>query len=237
MEKTTIEVWLAEFNAQIDAAFRFSFPVRDRELQKEAADRLNEYLSGLDTERMRLHTVQDSDAANMFLAMGCYARSVIQLLRMWLAIRNDDPNTAWDLLISAQDSACAAMRAHRFCAAHMDEYSRHLEMLEHILFPRPQFVSSSFVIKTSECSLCNAPFHKCDHIAGFPYNGVFCVEVVHEVSAIDHVALVDFPADKRCRTTSFSENGYDIDSFTMRRTPHDEDKDSRTAKAIVMTAK
>ncbi|HUG67369.1 MAG TPA: hypothetical protein VMM76_06440 [Pirellulaceae bacterium] len=119
----------------------------------------------------------------------------------------------------------------------MIDYLRHLDVLEHVLFPRQQFVSSSFVTKTSECSLCTAPFHECDHIAGFPYNGEFCVEIIHDVLAVDHVALVDFPDNKCCRTTSFSQDGFDVDSFTMRRIPRDKEKDSRTGEAIVMAQK
>ena len=42
--------------------------------------------------------------------MCCYARSVTQLLRMWIALRKDEPNDAWDSLVGAQNSACAAMR-------------------------------------------------------------------------------------------------------------------------------
>jgi hypothetical protein len=156
---------------------------------------------------------------------------------MWQAIRADDPNDAWDALVGAQDSARAAMRAHRLCATHMNDYASYLDSLEHILFPPQQFVSSSLVVKNSDCSLCNAPYHECGHVAGLPYNGEFCVEIIRDVSAIDHVALVDFPDDKRCRTTSFSENGFDVDSFTLRRTPRDADKDVRTAQAILMTQK
>jgi len=235
MEKNKLEEWITDFNREIDAAYRYSFPVRDPELQAEAADALESYLSLLDSERLRLRAEEDSDRANLFLGLCCYARSVIQLLKMWLAIRNDDANEAWGLLVGAQESACAAMRAHRRCAAHMVDYSRHLDMLQHVLFPPQQFVSASFVLRTSECSLCTAPFHECDHIAGLPYDGEFCVEIIREVSAVDHVALVDSPHDKRCRVTSFSDGGFDVDSFTLRRTPREKEKDGRTAEAIIMT--
>ena len=118
----------------------------------------------------------------------------------------------------------------------MTDYVRHLDILEHVPFPRQKFLSSSFVLRSSDCSLCNGPFHECDHIAGFPYNGEFCVEIVRDVSAIDHVAIVDYPVDKRCWITSFSEDGFEVDPFTLRRAPRDNDRDNdkTTARAIIM---
>ena len=238
MEKNEVEEWLARFNKEINAAYRFSFPVRDKELQSEAAHSLDSFLKELESQRIDRRNAQDDvDGANLFLGLCCYARSMIHLLQMWIALRDDDANDAWDSLVGAQDSARAAMRAHQLCASNLSDYIAYLDSLEHILFPPQQFVSTAFTVRDSDCSLCNAPYHKCDHVAGLPYNGDFCVEVVRDAFGIDHVALVDFPDDKRCRTTSFSEGGYDVDSFTLRRTPRDSDKDKRTAKAILMTQK
>ena len=235
MEKTELERRLTEFNGRIDEAFRFSFPVRDPDLQQRAADDLAKYLETLEAEREKLRDQNDSYAANIFLGLCCYARSVIRLLHMWIAIRNDAPNEGWEALINAQTSACAAMRAHEMCSHHMRSYANHLDLLEHVIFPSQQFVSASFVLKSSKCSLCGSRFHECDHIAGFPYNGEFCSEIIDEVGAIDHVALVDHPYDKRCRTTSYSENGYNVDTFTLRRTKREDgDESNNKFEALIM---
>lgn len=223
MEKSRLEEWLTEFNKQIDNAFRFSFPVRDLILQQEAVNKLEDYHTKVDEERLKLRQKKDSDSANMFLGMSCYTQSVIHLLKMWIAIREDDPDYAWDMLIGAEQCASASMRAHQNCAAHLVTYPNYLETLEHILFPKQQFASSSFLINNSECSLCSAPFHECDHIAGFPYNGEFCVEIVNDIADIDHVALVDHPDDKCCRTYSIVEDGYEVDLFTLKRIHRNKD--------------
>jgi len=232
MEKTDVIEWLTRFNEEINAAYRFSFPVRDKALKSATADSLNSFLDELESQRIDRRDAQDADGANLFLGLCCYARSMIQLLQMWIALRDDDAIDAWDSLVGAQDSARAAMRAHQLCASKLNDYIAYLDSMEQILFPPQQFVSFSYAVRDTDCSLCNAPYHKCDHVAGLPYNGEFCVEVIRKVSTVDQAAVADLPVDKRCRTTSFSEIGYDVDSFTLRRTHRDDDKDKRTGEAM-----
>lgn len=225
MEKSEMEDWLNRFNIPISQAFRLSYPVRDKTLQEDAATSLESFLRELEVHRVASCTANDGDAANLFLGLCSYANSMIKVLRMWLALRADHANEAWDALVSAQHAARAAMRAHRLCAAQMTDYRNYLNSLEDILFPPQQFVSSSLIVKSSDCSLCKAPYHECGHIAGFPYNGQFCVEIIRQVAGIDHVALVDCPNDKRCRVTCFPDGGFDVDSFTLRRSLREGKKD------------
>ena len=224
MTQKKLEKWLARFNRQINAAFRCSFAACDLAVQAEATTKLQQFARVLDAKRDRL-SKEDDECANNFLGFHCYAESVINLLQMWTSVRNGDAHAGWDFLISAQDLARSAMRASELCSNCMDEYAHHLIALERIVFPRQQFVSSSIITKRSKCSLCDGPMHECDHIPGMAYNGTFCIEIVEEISGVDHLALVDDPEDKRCRLTQLPRDGYSIDSLTFERLEESVDDD------------
>ena len=126
---------------------------------------------------------------------------------MWLLLKEEKAENAWNELINAQDSLQAAVRAHRGFS-HLSEPLKRLAMVEKIVFPPQMFMSSGLLVRTQLCSVCRADYEDCDHVAGRPYMGEFCLIVVEDFEA-DHVAFVDIPADKRCRVISFeTQEGY-----------------------------
>ena len=232
MDNKRIEAWLKRFNKRISHALSYSFPTRKIELQHQAAEELNRYLELLDKKRRKLRDENDSDAANLFLGLMCYAESVITLLNMWMAIRTDEPTLAWENLVDSQSSVRAAMRAHEICHHHLGGFVDHLLVVERIVFPDQQFVSPSFVVSKSSCSICDDDMYKCNHIPGFAYNGEFCVERVENISAADHVALVDHPEDKKRRITTIPKDDYHVDTFTLERV--DADLEPNVAQMRIM---
>lgn len=216
MSNHDLQQWIERFNHEVDAGHRCSFALCDSNVRASAVHQLAEFIIELDTERCNFQAAQNNDMANTFLSLRCYADSMLHLLKMWEAVRDDDATRAWEHLVSAQSDARAAMRAHEICAVHMKTYPAHLETIEHLLFPPQQFISSSIIVTESECSLCNAAMHLCEHIPGLPYNGDFCVERVTQFGPGDHVAVVDHPDDKTCRMLAFPRpDGTLVDSLTL----------------------
>lgn len=76
-----------------------------------------------------------------------------------------------------------------------------LARLEEYYFTR--FGAGSYVSPGIEsdgclCSICSKDIRACDHVPGRLYNGTFCSAEPIDPSPT-HVALVDSPADRRCR--------------------------------------
>jgi hypothetical protein len=64
------------------------------------------------------------------------------------------------------------------------------------------------IVQSQKCSICGEEYENYEHVKGRPYIGKFCI-VSLIPPAVDHVAIVDNPANKRCRILKFStEGGY-----------------------------
>jgi hypothetical protein len=227
------EVWVERFNQETKEGLRHCYPVRDRQLQSAARERLHRFVDELNVERHRNSNCGTPHVANAFLALMCVARSILSCLDMWIALRDDRPEDAWGFLVEAQELARSAMRAHN-CCSHIGDHLEMLDAYEQILFPPQQFVSSSVVVGSTDCSICNGPYADCDHLTGLAYDGFFCSEIVRNISHVDHVAIVEYPDNKRCRATTFSEDGYDVNVMTLRRTPRQGDADEKGRNVMQM---
>jgi hypothetical protein len=60
------------------------------------------------------------------------------------------------------------------------------------------YCSWAVVNDSVNCTICNADFRECDHVAGEWYNGEQCLQRP-EGGHIQHIAIVDNPEDYRCR--------------------------------------
>ena len=163
-------------------------------------------------------SAEQEEVANILLGYECCFDLLMHELRMWLLLKQEDPDGAWDELIAAQDSALYAARAHSGFG-HVIQHYRRLEKIEELVFPPQVFVSAGMLIQRKKCSICNADYEDCEHFAGMPYMGEFCYSIVEEAS-LDHVSVVDHPADKRCRITEFNVQGGKRNRMTWRIDPH-----------------
>lgn len=64
-------------------------------------------------------------------------------------------------------------------------------------------LSTAYIIRESECSICGRDPEDCDHISGREYEGKACFRRVTRAD-IDHIALVDRPKQIDTRITSQS---------------------------------
>ncbi len=117
---------------------------------------------------------------------------------MWLNLKINEPDKAWDDLILAQNSNIAAIRSDEGFG-HLLQRSTKLETIEKLIFPPQTFLSTGMLVGSQECSICNEEYENCEHIKGKPYMGEICRWIIKDIIELNHVAIVENPADKRCR--------------------------------------
>jgi hypothetical protein len=196
---------IEEFNALIRECETFLFATRESALQRDASERMGSLLTHLHALKAEAIRMNDEDRANLLLGYECVAECLIHELTMWIRLKEGTPDAAWDSLVGAQMAAAAAARAHRGFG-HLSRQAQRLEAIETIVFPPQVFISTGWIVGYQECSICAAEYGECGHVAGRPYMGKFCAIVAGDLKA-NHVAIVESPADKRCRITHFDVDG------------------------------
>lgn len=191
-----------DFTRRVTAIEPLLILTRDSGLQAEGIDALRDYFEELEIYRADAEAQGADDAANVFLGFKSIVSGLAEELSVYRLLKSEDPNRAWDSLIRAQDAFGAAMRAHS-SFDYLAPKARRLRELENYLFPPVQFLSAGLIVRRQECSICNADYSECDHLAGKPYCGRFCY-VILKGAEPDHVALVDEPANRHCRVVAFS---------------------------------
>jgi len=206
------------FNAGIKDAEAFLCLARSSKLQLEQCMTLDQ-LSCTAT-RIKHEAVRGGDekSANLFLGFECAIGAVRSEVLMWILLKRDMPNEAWDRMVAAQMACLDATRAHNGFA-HCEQRRKDLERLEGQIFPPQSFMSAGFVAKRLDCSICRERYSKCEHLRGKPYMGRFC-EVIHRDPMGHHVALVETPADKRCRVVSFKTKDGHRNKLSWEITPY-----------------
>ncbi|EAA7596743.1 hypothetical protein H1385_003157 [Salmonella enterica] len=218
--KMTFEEVINFFNNGIKEAEIFLCLARSSQLQLEQCLALDLLLyTATRIKHEEVHRGKE-DNANLFLGFECAIGAVRSELMMWILLKLDMPNEAWDQLVAAQMGCLDASRAHRGFA-HCEQRREVLEQLEDKIFPPQVFISAGFVSDRLDCSICGERYSQCEHLRGKPYMGQFC-EVIHRNLRGDHVALVEAPEDKRCRVVSVKiKDGYQ-DKLSMETTPFKE---------------
>lgn len=106
---------------------------------------------------------------------------------------------AWRALVNVETGLGRLSKHHSF-----DDYHMHFVRVHSIQFQRllpfKLFFSIGSIVKERRCGLCDAvitPRRGCHHRKGEIYDGEMCFHVITQAS-VDHVAIVDEPADKNC---------------------------------------
>jgi hypothetical protein len=208
---------IKEFNERISKGEIYLSIARDSGLQKNACEELTILLTDVGLEKQIAIETADENFANLLLGFECGINSIISEIRMWISLKEENPDQAWDELISAQNAAISAARAHSAFGKFSHIYKR-LEAIEELIFPAQVFMSSGMIVKMQECSICGNEYGECDHLAGKPYMGKFC-SIIATNFEINHVAIVQDPADKRCRVVNFETEGGVRNRMTWVITP------------------
>jgi hypothetical protein len=203
-----------QYDHVVSEAENLSSIARDSELQRIAIAGLSDMLDELSGWKHKAVVENNEELANLILAMECGCESLEAELTMWLHLKSEKPEEAWAQLIAAQTATAHAVRAHQ-AFAHLENHARYLDAIEKVVFPRQVFLSAGMIVRRQICSICNQEYEDCQHLVGLPYWGEFCVRILEKIS-MDHVAIVDNPANKLCRITHFSTEGGKRNRMTWR---------------------
>jgi hypothetical protein len=163
----------------------------------------------------------DEGAANLLLALVFLVRALHGELTMWIALKEDRADFAWDRLVDAQGLVQAALRAHHRLEPALSHYLQKLDILQKLLFPPQIFFSIGAVIESIQCSICGEEYGTCRHVIGLPYMGQMCCEVLNDVRDLKECSIVEAPHDKCCRALSREDAGVKTDMLTGRILPCD----------------
>jgi hypothetical protein len=199
---------------------------RDSGIQKDACTKLQTLVADCRTLKSEAVAAGDEDFANLLLGFECVASCLSEELAMWILLKEEKPDEAWDSLCSAQMAAANAARAHNGFA-HLETHAQRLEEIERLVFPPQVFVSAGIIVRHQECSICGSEYGDCEHLAGKPYWGKFCCIIAKDIEA-NHIAVVKNPADKRCRIVHFTVEGGERNRMTWKVEPIQPEKSSES---------
>ena len=206
--------------------------VRDRELQETNRQSLLKLDGEVEIAKQDFIEAGDEHAANVMLAYQCLADGIAEELSMWLALKDDNAAKAWGHLISAQEAIGAVQRTD-IVFPDIQQHLQRLMLIERLVFPPQIYMSIGSIVHEVRCCICGSDYEECDHIAGNPYWGKFCSMIPGEIEP-DHVALVDEPADKRCRVAFFADEGKKRDRMTWKLI--DEPMEDRVVHGVLLAA-
>ena len=211
----SLSPFLTKFNEAVKETEVFLSITRASELQQDASEALKQLIPKIAEEKARAIAIKNEDYANMLLGCECVAHALIAELRMWILLKQENPDTAWDHLVSAQNASLAAARSHDGFS-HLAFHYQRLEAIEQLVFPPQVFVSVALIVDRQECSICGDEYEDCAHLIGKPYMGEFCSVIMGGNAKIDSVAIVENPVDKRCRIQHFDVEGGTRNRMTWR---------------------
>lgn len=214
MTRNSIESLLTEYDRVMDQAVMMCYATRAVELQAGSAKKIISLRKK--AQRLKKNLVAAGDLANArsILCMQLFMDYVFSELGMWIGLKEEKPNGAWDWLITAQVALEAYMRIAGDNVAQFQNLKR-LQALETLLFPPQRFLSSGFVIQRAKCSVCRKAYDRCEHIQGEEYLGELCRTIITKAD-VHEISLVDVPHDRRCRIEEISKDGVLRDVMTWR---------------------
>lgn len=186
---------------------------RDAVLQQMAIEEFEAFLKRLGDIKKKAVTEGDEDSANAALSISALIDSFINELKMYLCLKSNEPNKAWDYLIKAQRAGRVSFEAHPI-TERFEKYPSKLLLLEKTLFPSQMFTSVAMVIGKSVCSICGEEYKDCEHLVGKAYMGEVCFRIHHEIAEVIESSFVDEPADKHCRVTEYWDGVSWIDTIS-----------------------
>lgn len=196
---------LKEFNQTVEDVENLLVITRSSRLQRDALDSIVAAAEKISVEKAAAISDGDEEYANLLLGCQCVAAALGSEIKMWLYLKEEKPDDAWNELVNAQMASTDATRAHRGFS-HLTQHIHRLGAIEALVFPPQVFLSSGMIVGFQECSICGGDYDDCAHLVCKPYMGEFCHIVARDIS-LDHVAIVTEPADKRCRVERFSVEG------------------------------
>ena len=206
-----------EFEEKMQEARTLTFLPRDKELQKNCVGELKDLIEDAEVLRNKFRE-KNGEAANQALAIILVIKAIMEELKMWIKIKEEEWDNAWNRLIESQNYTEDAVQAHDvayLCNAGI--FRNKLESIEKLVFPPQSFFSPGTIVKEIECSICREDYRECKHKSGKPYSGELCRKIMNDFIARE-VSLVDNPVDKKAKLKYFeTDDGKVRDKMTWKK--------------------
>lgn len=140
------------------------------------------------------------DALNELFLLETYFEMVVSYISTWCLIKKGDFKYSWSSLQDAIDQICLLKQ---FLLDFQE--NKYLVLLEkqlaglEKLYPYKVFFSVGLTANY-ECSVCGKDIDslECEHMPGELYRGEVVCGVAKDIGGINHIAIVQNPANKRC---------------------------------------
>ena len=217
-----VELFLKEYNQLIRDSQKFCYISRGKEFQQEAIQKLKKLKQKAITLKEQMIELEDENHANIMLSLENLIDAIINELEMWITLKEDNPNKAWDFLINAQCAIRTSLQAHSIALDLNGEgYTEKLHLMEKLLFPPQMFFSIGFIIENAECSICGKEYGECEHVVGKAYMGKMCYKIITKCE-LKETSIVEEPSNKQARTYQITDNGITRDFMTWREVKKNE---------------
>ena len=207
----------------VESAQTLTFAPRGLELQQAMCQEIDEFLGEVAAARKAAAAQSDESNANYALAMELSLKVIWHELQMWICLKSNAGEQAWDDLVEAQYNCMRAIDVREQLegfgtAERLENLLSKLLFIERAVFPPQMFMSVGGVIARRVCSICQRPYDECEHIKGRAYMGELCVTSIEEMD-LEEVSLVAEPANKHCRVTHSSDSAGKRNKMTWRVEP------------------
>lgn len=221
-----IDEYINKLIEVINEALKYNHFVRDKTLQEKKVQELESYILAIHQNKFEAEQKGAPEFfLNRFFHFQCVMNAVKSSLNMWIKLKDGKNYEAWCSLQDAIDYIAYSQKVEEQMSG-INDLQKFLMDCEKTLFPVfPLYNSSGLLFKGGNCSICGKPLEKCEHIEEYLYNGKICKRINITDVAVNHIAMVEKPDDKRCIIQEFqSENGEMYDYMTLLPTegkPHD----------------
>jgi hypothetical protein len=214
-----VEKFADRFEHALREYRRLFYMTRGKEFQLQAYEDLDSFKAEIDKAKEGAISATDEDSANALLGFQEAIEAMKCELMMWIKLKEDDPNSAWDYLVDAQMDVSNAIDAHQMFEK-FTSCTQRLDVLEKTLFPPQTYLSTGSVVSKLECSICGKEAGECDHLPGKPYMGRLCHRIVRGLK-FREISIVQEPGSKHHRVTAISDGKDWRDVMTGRVEQHE----------------
>ena len=157
MTQSQVE-FIQQFNEALDQRCTYRFITRNSALQRTACSELEEMLVLVSEEKVHTIAEQDEQFANILLGCEALLGACIAEIKMYLLLKEDQPDAAWTELVTAQSAFEAALRADPGFGENVGRQLERMVSIEKLVFPPQAFLSTGWIVKGETCSICSEQY-------------------------------------------------------------------------------
>ncbi len=135
-----LQQFVDAFDKGLPKFLRLCYMTPGKELQLEASTHLASCRDQVTKIKEEALADQDEDSVNAAVSLEKIIDVLIHELMMWIALKEDKADQAWENLVTAEMSLPDALSAHDL-ASSFEAYADHFLALQTVLFPQQTFLS------------------------------------------------------------------------------------------------